>query len=253
MIKMSELPIAPVTSIIRNAGAERVSNDASRELIKLLEEEAEKIAGKAVNFAKYAKRKTVTKEDILDARYKIFRDPTAIVESEEIGAGTEIWHFAHVREKAKIGKNCNIGKGVYIDTEVEIGDNVKIQNFVSVYKGVKIEDNVFVGPGVTFTNDLYPRSFIWNEDIIAHTKVKKGASIGAHATIICGITIGESAMVGAGSVVTKDVVPFGLVYGNPARLAGFVCSCGHRFSIRADDEKVVYKCECGKELTIKVE
>ena len=238
MIIMSEPPIAPRTGRIRNAEAEGLSNGASPELITLLEEEAEKI------------RKAITKEDILDAINKIV---FKIVETEEIGAGTKIWHFAHVREKAKIGKNCNIGKGVYIDTEVEIGDNVKIQNFVSVYKGVTIEDDVFIGPGVTFTNDLYPRSFIWNDDIIAHTKVKKGASIGAHATIIGGITIGEYALVGAGSVVTKDVVPFGLVYGNPARLAGFVCSCGHRFSIRVDDEKAVYKCECGKELTIKVE
>lgn len=153
----------------------------------------------------------------------MFKHPTAIVESEEIGDGTRIWHFVHVREKAKIGKNCNIGKGVYIDTEVEIGDNVKIENFVSVYRGVKIEDDAFIGPAVTFMNDLYPRSFIWGEDRICYTLVKRGASVGANATVICGITIGEYAMVGAGSVVTKDVIPFGLVYGNPARRVGFVC------------------------------
>ncbi|HJH25355.1 MAG TPA: N-acetyltransferase [Methanophagales archaeon] len=180
----------------------------------------------------------------------MFKHPTAIVESGEIGEGTKIWHFVHVREKAKIGKNCIIGKDAYIDTEVVIGDNVKIQNFVSVYRGVTIEDDVFVGPGVTFTNDLYPRAFIWGDDKIGYTMVKRGASIGAHAIIICGVTIGEYAMVGAGSVVTKDVLPFGLVYGNPARLAGFVCSCGRKLSkiIREDDEKLVYACECGKEV-----
>ncbi|NAT10303.1 N-acetyltransferase [ANME-1 cluster archaeon AG-394-G06] len=180
----------------------------------------------------------------------MFKHPTAIVESGEIGEGTKIWHFVHVREKAKIGKNCIIGKDAYIDTEVVIGDNVKIQNFVSLYRGVKIEDDVFVGPGVTFTNDLYPRAFIWSDDKICYTMVKRGASIGAHAIIICGVTIGEYAMIGAGSVVTKDVVPFGLVYGNPARLAGFVCSCGRKLSriIREDDEKLVYGCKCGKEV-----
>ena len=183
----------------------------------------------------------------------MFKHPTAIVESGEIGEGTKIWHFVHVREKAKIGKNCIIGKDAYIDTEVVIGDNVKIQNFVSVYRGVTIEDDVFVGPGVTFTNDLYPRAFIWSDDKIGYTMVKRGASIGAHAIIICGVTIGEYAMIGAGSVVTKDVVPFGLVYGNPASLAGFVCSCGRKLSriIREDDEKLVYGCECGKEVEIK--
>ena len=183
----------------------------------------------------------------------VFKHPTAIVESDEIGAGTKIWHFAHVREAAKIGKNCTIGKDAYIDTGVEIGANVKIENFASVYKGVTIDDDVFIGPGVTFTNDLYPRAFIWSEDKLGYTKVKRGASIGAHATIVCGITIGEYAMVGAGSVVTKDVVPFGLVYGNPARLAGYVCSCGRKLSmiISEDDEKVIYECECGKELVVK--
>lgn len=113
---------------------------------------------------------------------------------------------------------------VYIDVGVEIGNNVKIQNGVSVYRGVKVEDDVFLGPHMTFTNDLYPRAF--NEDWeLVPTLVKKGASIGAHATIVCSVTIGEYAMVGAGAVVTKDVPPFGLVFGNPARLKGFVCYC----------------------------
>ena len=138
----------------------------------------------------------------------IFKHPTAIVESEEIGEGTKLWHFVHVREKARMGKNCNIGKGVYIDLEVEIGDNVKIENFVSVYKGVTIENDVFIGHAVTFTNDSYPRAFIWGEDRMGYTMVRRGASIGANATIICGVTIGEYAMVGAGSVVTKDVPSF---------------------------------------------
>lgn len=180
---------------------------------------------------------------------KYFKHPTAIVESEEIGEGTKIWHFAHIREKAKIGRNCNIGKGVYIDTEVKIGNNVKIQNFVSVYRGVKIEDDVFIGPSVTFTNDLYPRAFIWGEDKIIPTLVKRGASIGANSTIICGITIGEYAMIGAGSVVTRDVPPFGLVYGNPARLKGFVCYCGRELEnvVEERNDCIVYKCNyCGK-------
>jgi len=183
----------------------------------------------------------------------IFKHPTAIVESEAIGDGTQIWHFVHVREGAKIGRDCNIGKGVYIDADVEIGDNVKIQNFVSVYKGVTIEDDVFIGPAVTFTNDLHPRAFIWNEDKISYTMVKKGASIGANSTVISGVTIGEYAMVGAGSTVTKDVVPFGLVYGNPAKLKGFVCYCGNKLKtvVEENEDGVVYGCACGK--TIEIE
>ena len=118
-----------------------------------------------------------------------FKHPTAIVESENIGEGTKIWHFAHIREKAKIGKNCIIGKSSYIDREVVIGDNVKIQNFVSIYKGVTIEDDVFIGPSVTFTNDKYPRAFLWDDSRLCKTLVKKGASIGANSTIICWITI----------------------------------------------------------------
>jgi acetyltransferase-like isoleucine patch superfamily enzyme len=177
------------------------------------------------------------------------------VESKEIGDGTKIWHFAHVRDKARIGKNCNIGKSAYIDTGVNIGDNVKIQNFVSVYHGVKIEDDVFIGPSVTFTNDLYPRTFIWNEDKVGHTVIRKGASIGANATIVCGVTIGEYAMVGAGSVVTKDVPPFCLFYGNPAKSAGFVCYCGKKLEkvIGEDKGTILYECECGKKVSIKGE
>ena len=181
-----------------------------------------------------------------------FKHPTAIVESEDIGDGTQIWHFVHVREGAKIGRDCNIGKGVYIDADVEMGDNVKIQNFVSVYKGVTIEDDVFIGPAVTFTNDLHPRAFIWNEDKISYTMVRKGASIGANSTVISGVTIGEYAMIGAGSIVTKDVVPFGLVYGNPAKLKGFVCYCGNKLKtvVEEREDGIVYGCACGKTIEI---
>ena len=182
-----------------------------------------------------------------------FKHPTAVVESDHIGEGTKIWHFAHVREGAKIGKNCVVGKSVYIDADVEIGNGVKIQNFVSLYKGVRIEDEVLIGPSVTFTNDLYPRASSWDEDKITPTAVKRGASIGANSTIVCGVSIGGYAMIGAGSVVTKDVPPFGLVYGNPAELKGFVCSCGRKLNkvIREDKGKIFYTCECGKEVEIK--
>jgi len=182
-----------------------------------------------------------------------FKHQTAIVESNSIGDGSKIWHFAHIREKAIIGKNCNIGKGVYIDSEAKLGNNVKVQNFVSIYKGVEIDDDVFIGPSAVFTNDLYPRAFLWNEDRLTSTYIKKGSSIGANATIICGITIGEYAMVGAGSVVTKDVPQFGLVIGNPARLKGFVCYCGKKLRNIENEENdnIIYKCECGKTVRIK--
>jgi len=159
----------------------------------------------------------------------IYLHPTAEVSPKaKIGAGTKIWHQAQIRENARIGKNCNIGKCVYIDFEVKIGNNVKIQNHVSVYHGVTIGDDVFIGPGTTFTNDLYPRAFIWNEERLVKTHVKKGASIGANSTIICGITIGKYSIIGAGSVVTDDVPDHALVFGNPAIIKGFVCKCGFK-------------------------
>ena len=183
-------------------------------------------------------------------KVKYYAHPTAIVESEDIGENSRIWHFVHIREGARIGKNCNIGKGVYIDKDVRIGSNVKIQNFVSVYKGVEIEDDVFIGPSVTFTNDLLPRAFRWEEELIERTVVKKGASIGANSTIICGIEIGEYAMVGAGSVVTKSVPAFALVFGNPAELKGFVCYCGKKLTSDPNARGEFTCSYCGK--TVKI-
>jgi UDP-2-acetamido-3-amino-2,3-dideoxy-glucuronate N-acetyltransferase len=173
-----------------------------------------------------------------------YAHPTAVIESQDIGAGTKIWHFAHVRAGSRIGKGCTIGKGVYIDIGVEIGDNVKVQNFVSVYRGVTLEDDVFVGPSATFTNDLFPRSFNWSDEQVVPTRVCRGASIGANATVICGVTIGEYAMVGAGSVVAEDVPAFALVLGNPARARGWACYCGRRLTetVEETESRAVYRC-----------
>jgi len=158
----------------------------------------------------------------------VYIHPSAYVsELAEIGNGTKIWNQAQVREYAKIGKNCILAKDVYVAENVVIGNNVKTQNGVSIYMGVTIEDDAFLGPHMTFTNDLYPRSFIGDFKIYP-TLVKRGASIGANATILCGVTIGEYALIGAGSVVNKDVPNYALVVGNPSRIIGFVCKCAHR-------------------------
>ncbi len=170
-----------------------------------------------------------------------------VSERARIGAKTRIWHFVHIREDASIGENCSISKDVYIDVGVCIGNNVKIQNGVSVYKGVTVEDEVFLGPNATFSNDLYPRVFPADWKILP-TLIKRGASIGANATIICGVIIGEYAMVGAGSVVTKDVPAYGLVVGNPARLKGFVCKCGHKARLKQKQaDMVLLECESCRE------
>lgn len=181
-----------------------------------------------------------------------YKHQTAIVESDSVGDGSKIWHFAHIRDNVVIGQNCSIGKSVYIDTKVKIGDNVKIQNFASIYNGVKIEDDVFIGPSVIFTNDKYPRSFLWNNKRLFPTTVRRGASVGASSTIICGVIVGEYAMIGAGSIVTKDVPSFGLVFGNPARLRGVVCYCGKTLKkiVEYKEESAIYKCECGKTVNI---
>lgn len=148
---------------------------------------------------------------------------TAVIDAgAAIGAGTYIWHFCHIMSKAMVGQNCNIGQNVFVDNNVSVGNGVKIQNNVSVYNGVTLEDDVFVGPSVVFTNVINPRSFIDRKHEFKPTLIKKGASIGANATIICGITIGEYALIGAGAVVTKDVQPYALITGNPGRVTGSV-------------------------------
>ncbi len=139
-----------------------------------------------------------------------------------IGEGSSIWHFCHIMGKSVIGKNCNIGQNVFVANNVVVGDNCKIQNNVSLYIGLIVEDDVFIGPSVVFTNIKNPRSFVTRKNEYLKTVIKRGASIGANATIICGITIGEYSFIGAGSVVTKDVLPHSMVIGNPARVVGSV-------------------------------
>ncbi|MFH1055756.1 MAG: acyltransferase [Candidatus Altiarchaeota archaeon] len=173
-----------------------------------------------------------------------------VSEMAKIGSGTKIWHQAQVREDATIGENCVIGKNVYIDYGVKIGSNVKIQNNVSVYRGVTIEDDVFIGPGVCFTNDMYPRAKVWSEERVSKTTVKKGVSIGANSTIICGNTIGENAMIGAGSVVTKDIPDHALAYGNPARVFAFVCKCGGKLKKK---NNIILCIECETKVQIPEE
>jgi UDP-2-acetamido-3-amino-2,3-dideoxy-glucuronate N-acetyltransferase len=173
-----------------------------------------------------------------------------VSDQAKIGAGTAIWHQAQVRGGASVGSNCILGKGVYVDTGVTIGENVKIQNYVSIYHGVVIEDGVFCGPHCVFTNDKAPRavnpdgSLKKDDDwMVSTTLVRQGASIGAGATIVCGVTIGRWAMIGAGAVVTRDVPDYGLVWGNPARLRGFVCRCGGRLKKQqAEDTWVIAHC-----------
>jgi acetyltransferase-like isoleucine patch superfamily enzyme len=149
-------------------------------------------------------------------------DKTAV-----IGEGTRVWNFVHIREKAEIGKNCVVADYVYVGRGVKIGNGVKLANRANVYKGVTIEDKVFVGPQVTFTNDFIPRSFSTDWKLLP-TLVKEGASIGAGTVIVCGTTIGEYALIGAGSVVTESIPSHALAYGNPARVRGFVCRCGRK-------------------------
>jgi UDP-2-acetamido-3-amino-2,3-dideoxy-glucuronate N-acetyltransferase len=171
-----------------------------------------------------------------------FKHPTAVIDEPcWIGEGTKIWHFSHISEGVAIGKNCKLGQNVFVAPEVKIGNNVKIQNNVSVYGGVELEDHVFCGPSMVFTNIRNPRCKYPQEtqDKYLRTLVREGASLGANCTIVCGVTIGRNALVGAGSVVTRDVPDYALVYGNPARIAGWMCECGKKLG--PDKEK----CECG--------
>jgi UDP-2-acetamido-3-amino-2,3-dideoxy-glucuronate N-acetyltransferase len=160
---------------------------------------------------------------------KYFVHETAVIdEGCQIGNGSKIWHFSHIMPNSKLGENCNIGQNVVVSPNVVLGNNVKVQNNVSIYTGVTCEDDVFLGPSMVFTNVINPRSAIIRKEEYLQTLVKKGVSIGANATIICGNEIGEFALIGAGAVVTKEIKPYALVVGNPAKQIGWVGEYGHR-------------------------
>lgn len=165
---------------------------------------------------------------------QFFAHETAIIDNGcVIGKGTKIWHFSHIMPDCTIGNNCNIGQNVVISPEVILGNNVKIQNNVSVYTGVECEDDVFLGPSMVFTNIINPRSAVNRRGTYVKTLVKKGASIGANATIICGNTLGRFCLIGAGTVVTKEVADYALVVGNPGKQIGWVSEYGHRLDFDA--------------------
>lgn len=178
----------------------------------------------------------------MDRTYFV-HESSYVDEGCQIGEGSKIWHFSHIMKGSKMGKHCNIGQNVVISPDVTLGDGVKIQNNVSVYTGVICEDGVFLGPSCVFTNVINPRAFIERKSEYRRTVIKKGASIGANATIVCGHDIGQYALVGAGSVVTKDVPDYAMVYGVPAEIRGYVCRCGEQ--IRFSDFRAVCPA-CGK-------
>ena len=172
---------------------------------------------------------------------KYYVHESSFVDEEvKIGMGTKIWHFSHIMREAKLGGDCVLGQNTFVGSKVIIGDNCRIQNNVSIYEGVTLEDEVFCGPSCVFTNVTNPRSFMPRKNEILNTLVREGATIGANSTILCGITIGKHAFIGAGSVVTQDVKDNALVYGNPAKFQGWVCDCGCKL-----DEKSQCS-DCGK-------
>ncbi len=179
-----------------------------------------------------------------------FAHPTAVIDDNcSIGDDTKIWHFSHIMSNCIIGNDCNIGQNVVISPEVILGENVKVQNNVSIYTGVICEEDVFLGPSMVFTNVVNPRSAVERKKEYKKTIVRKGATIGANATIICGIEIGKYAFVGAGAVVTKDIPPYALVYGNPSKQSGWMSEYGHKLDFSNGD--VAYCPESGQKYFIK--
>ena len=174
----------------------------------------------------------------LKGETEYFAHESAFIDADVvIGAGTTIWHVSHIMKGARVGRDCRIGQNVVIGRDVTIGDGVKIQNNVSVYEGVTLEDHVFCGPSMVFTNVYNPRSEIRRMEELRPTLVRRGATLGANCTVVCGVTIGSYAFVGAGTVVTKDVPDYALILGNPGRVAGWMCSCGNRIKFDAQDER----------------
>ena len=179
-----------------------------------------------------------------------FAHETSVIDSDcKIGDGTNIWHFSHIMSNCSIGKNCNLGQNVVVSPEVVLGNNVKVQNNVSIYTGVICEDDVFLGPSMVFTNIINPRSAIKRNNKYTRTLVKKGASIGANATIVCGNTIGEFAFIGAGAVVVKEVLPYALVVGNPSMQIGWISEYGHRLDF--NDKGIALCIESKEEYQLK--
>jgi len=187
-----------------------------------------------------------------NSKPEYFAHETAVIEQPcKIGKGTKIWHFSHIMKNCELGVNCNIGQNVVVSPEVKLGKNVKVQNNVSIYTGVICEDDVFLGPSMVFTNIVNPRSAVVRKGEYVTTVVKKGASIGANATIVCGHDIGEFAFIGAGAVVTKEVPAYALVVGNPARQAGWMSEYGHRLEF--DKEGVAICPESGEKFRLENE
>ncbi len=183
----------------------------------------------------------------------MIHETAAVHESATIGAGTKVWDYVKIREGATIGVNCTIGRLCYVDYGVSIGSGVKLQNGIDVWHGVTLEDQVFVGPGVLFTNDRFPRAALWDDSRLGFTRIEKGASLGAGAIIVCGTkdaprVVGSYAMVAAGSLVTRDVAPYHLVLGSPARPVAYVSSCGHPAQKRGDT--VLYCRSCDAEVDV---
>ncbi len=192
------------------------------------------------------------------AKKEYFAHETAVIDENcSIGNGTKIWHFSHIMSACVIGQNCNIGQNVVVSPEVVLGNNVKIQNNVSVYTGVICEDDVFLGPSMVFTNVVNPRSSVNRRGQYVKTLVKKGVTIGANATIVCGNPIGEYAFIGAGAVVTKEVAPYALVIGNPAKQVGWISEYGHKLEFDENGEAICpeskekYKLENDKVIKVK--
>ena len=177
-----------------------------------------------------------------------FAHETACVDQPcEIGEGTRIWHFCHVMRDVRIGAGCSLGQNVFVASGVTIGNNVKIQNNVSLYTGVVVEDDVFLGPSMVFTNVVNPRSHISRKDEFRPTLVRRGATVGANATIVCGASIGRHAFVGAGAVVTRDLPDYALAFGAPARLQGWMCQCGIRIDFASDAAATGGCPSCGRQ------
>lgn len=180
----------------------------------------------------------------MEAKDYMVHESSYVDDGVQIGEGTKVWHFCHIQRGAKIGRNCSLGQNVNIGNNVRIGNGVRIQNNVSVYEGVEIEDNVFCGPSCVFTNVTTPRAHFPVHGVYTKTLIKEGASLGANCTIVCGHTVGRSALIAAGAVVTKDVKDYGLMAGVPARQIGWVCECGKRL-----DASLI--CDCGRAYELK--